>query len=282
MERLVVLSAHPELYTPRRLIEEAQRRGWQAIAWVPDAWWTRNDERVMPNLGWLLARPGTFSLRGILQAHRALCRRGLTPVQSRHQLLDACDQWRTLQRLKNAGLPVPESRLLRSPTALLDPEIRPGPPPWILKARVGSKGSHVMQAEDSREMARVVTFLWGQGNSTIVQPRHEGLVQRLLVVGSEVVAAAAATPPPGDFRSNWHRGGRFQALIPKPRSTEIAIRACAALGLPFGGVDVIGEGSPAILEVNASPGVQGLEELTGKNLAGALLDGVQAAAGSRG
>jgi ribosomal protein S6--L-glutamate ligase len=144
---------------------------------------------------------------------------------------------------------------------------------WIVKGRNGSKGSHVDRGPDAATTRALVRFYWGEGTNPIVQEDLGPLpVHRIFVSGNRVLAAAEATPKAGDFRSNWHRGGQFRGLdaVP-PELAAIALAATQAIGLPFAGVDVIGIDDPRVLEVNASPGIEGLERATGLDLAAAVL-----------
>jgi ribosomal protein S6--L-glutamate ligase len=273
---MFLLTAHPELYTCRRLSGALRALGFRVHLDAPDPWWDESPPSLVtsrePIHGIpLLARPGPFSLIPVLRRHRRLTAAGARAFQTRRALLDACDQWRTLGRLRAAGLPVPRSRIVRSPADL--PGIARDIPGdrRVVKARTGSKGSHVLLALGAEGLEEAVTFLWGEAHSVIVQPWHFGPVYRHLVAGDRVLATARATAAPGDYRTNWHRGGTFDLVpSPEPEHRRIAVRACRLLGLPYAGVDLIGDQDPVILEVNASPGLEGLEGVTGRDLAGEL------------
>jgi ribosomal protein S6--L-glutamate ligase len=266
---LVVLTAHPHLNTPRRLLEAGERAGI-AVAL------RRPGDRDAPERGAriLLARLGTFSLVAVLREHRRLVARGAEPLQSRRALLDACDQWRTLRRAAAADLPIPATALVRRPAELRAALARIGGPPWFVKGRRGSQGTHVLLAATLDEAIRAAHLFWGTGGSCLIQEdlRARGPIERHLVAGRRVLASAIARPAPGEFRSNAHRGGRFQELPSRgAAAVGLALAAVAALGLPCAAVDAIGGESPALLEVNASPGIEALERATGRDLAAELL-----------
>jgi ribosomal protein S6--L-glutamate ligase len=116
---------------------------------------------------------------------------------------------------------------------------------------------------------RVGHLFWGSGTSFLVQEdlRASGRVERHLVVRGRVVASAVATPARGEHRSNFALGGRFESIDPRTsRAAELARRAVAAIGLPLAAVDTIGEREPRLLEVNASPGFEGLSAAVGRDL----------------
>ena len=185
-------------------------------------------------------------------------------LQSRRALLDACDQWRTLNRLRHLGLPVPHSVLVRSPAQVEWRSI--AGPPWYIKARRGSKGSHVLYATSERLARQQIRFLWGTGLSAIVQEdlSGRGPVRRSLIVHGRALISAVATPAAGEHRSNWHLGGRWTLVDDDSPTAALACKAARCLSLPIAAVDTLGEGDPAILEVNASPGLEGLEQASGR------------------
>jgi ribosomal protein S6--L-glutamate ligase len=233
----------------------------------------------------LVARPGPFTLVEILRTHRRLTRAGLRAAQPRRALIDACDQARTLQRLARAGIPIPVGRLVRRPAEVATALATIPGPPWFVKGRRGSQGTQVLLATSFDEAMRLAHLLWGTGSAPLVQEdrRPTGRVERHLVVGGEVVASAIATPAPGEFRTNAHRGGRFDAIDSnRSRAADLARRATAAMDLPFAAIDTIGTLSPVVLDVNASPGLEALEAATGRDLAtpivAALFEGAGAGA----
>jgi ribosomal protein S6--L-glutamate ligase len=267
------VTAHPELYTPRRLEAAGRQTGIRVECRVPAR--GRRDDRLRGGAdATLLARPGTFSLLSVLREHRRLAALGARPLQSRRALLDACDQARTLERAREAGLPTPPTALLRRPAELRPALERIPGPPWFVKGRRGSQGTQVLLARNQEEAARAGLLFWGAGASCLLQQDLRGLgcIERHLVVFGRVLACAIARPAPGEHRSNLHRGGTLEAIEPEGSSAAaLALAARSALDLPFVAVDAIGEREPVLLEVNASPGLFGLERATGRNLALPLL-----------
>ena len=287
---MLLLTAHPELHAPRRLAEAAAKAGRPFEFVAPDPWRSRaagagirGERALRPERGTLLvARPGPFTLVEILRTHRRLTRAGFSAAQSRRALLDACDQARTLARLARAGLPIPASRLVRRPAELADVLAAIPGPPWFIKGRRGSQGTQVLLAASASEALRLAHLLWGTGSAPLVQQdlRATGRVERHLVAGGEVIASAVAIPAAGEFRTNAHRGGRFEAIDPtRSRAAGLARRATAAIGLPFAAIDTIGTLAPIVLDVNASPGLEALEAATGRDLAAPIVAALFAGAG---
>lgn len=285
---LLLLTAHPELHAPRRLAEAAARLGLAFEFVTPDPWRADAGAEGRAARGaratrsaLLVARPGPFTLVDVLRTHRRLTRAGLRAAQSRGALLDACDQERTLRRLARAGLPLPATRLVRRPDEIAAALAAVPGPPWFVKGRRGSQGSQVLLAATRDEAARLVHLLWGTGAAPLVQQdlRATGRVERHLVVGGEVLASAVAIPAAGEFRTNAHRGGRFEPIDPRSsRAAALALRATAAIALPFAAVDTIGSLAPVVLDVNASPGLEALEAATGRDLATPIVAALRPAA----
>ncbi len=274
--RWIVLTSHPTLRTPRRLVDAGRRLGIAVELREPPP-------RAAPDSAagaLLLARPGTFSFVPLLREHRRLVVAGADPLQPRRALLDAGDKLRTLARARSAGLAVPPTVVVRHPSQLRPALSLVAGPPWILKARRGSQGAQVVLAASVDDAVRAAHLFWGTGASFLLQPdlRALGDVERHLVVHDRVVASAIARPAPGEFRSNAHRGGRFCAIAPgSTPAAALALRALQAVGLPLAAVDTIGEREPLLLEVNASPGLEALERATGRDLATPLLETLRAA-----
>src|SRR5262249_22155105 len=159
----------------------------------------------------------------------------------------------------------------------------PGPP-WFVKGRRGSQGSHVRLAADRDAARRWAGLFWGSGASLLVQEdlRASGRVERHPVVEGAGVVSAVALAARGEYRTNAHRGGRFVAIAEAGEwsgPAALAVRATAAIGLPFAAIDVVGGGDPRVLDVNASPGLEALEAATRRDLATPIVAAVAAAAG---
>ncbi len=268
---ILILSSDPELPTPRRLAESARALGATVTLLLPTAALPRHDRLIGAKL---IARPGTFSRTAVLRAWRSLVQSGATPLQSRRALAIAGDQWLTLAAARSVGIKVPPTLLIRRAHELPAALDALGRAPWFLKGRRGSQGTHVIRVADRTEALHVGHLFWASGQSFLVQADRSALgpVERHLVAAGRVLASARAFPAAGEYRSNAHRGGRFE---PQPThattAAQLAVAAVAAVGLPFGAVDAIGGREPELLEVNGSPGLEALELATGRDLASELL-----------
>jgi ribosomal protein S6--L-glutamate ligase len=156
-----------------------------------------------------------------------------------------------------------------------------GAPPHVIKLNEGTQGAGVMLAEKLSASRGMVEALRGLYANFLVQEfiaEAKGADLRCFVVGDRVVAAMRRQAPPGDFRSNLHRGGTAQPVRATAAEHAAAVRAATVLGLGVAGVDLIrSKRGPLVLEVNASPGLEGIEEASGADIAGRIIDYVVAA-----
>ena len=151
-----------------------------------------------------------------------------------------------------------------------------GPPPHVIKLNEGTQGAGVMLTEKPSASRSVIEALRGLYANFLVQEfvaEAKGADLRCFVVGDSVVAAMKRQAPKGDFRSNLHRGGSAKGVRASATEQEVAIRAAQALGLGVAGVDLIrSKRGPLVLEVNASPGLEGIEAASDVDVAGAVID----------
>ena len=150
-----------------------------------------------------------------------------------------------------------------------------GPPPHVVKLNEGTQGNGVMLTEKLSASRGAIETLRGLYANFLVQEfiaEAKGADLRCFVVGDRVVAAMRRQAPKGDFRSNLHRGGTAKAVRATRAEMETAVRAAKILGLGVAGVDLIrSKRGPLVLEVNSSPGLEGIEEATGVDVAGAII-----------
>lgn len=150
-----------------------------------------------------------------------------------------------------------------------------GPPPCIVKLVEGTQGSGVILAEKPSAARSVIEAFRGLYANFLVQEfieEAQGSDLRCFVVGGRVVAAMERSAAAGEFRANLHRGGKASAVELSTAETELAIRACRAVGLNIGGVDLLrSRRGPLVLEVNSTPGLEGIEAATGIDVAGAII-----------
>ncbi len=189
----------------------------------------------------------------------------------------ARDKLRALQILTRNGIPIPKTLMTRDPAGIDKMIQRIGGAPVVLKLLQGTQGVGVMLAESSQAAESVLDTLWSLGQNILIQQfvsESRGRDIRAIVVGTEVVAAMRRRAKRGEFRSNIHRGGRGEAVQRlKPEYRNAAVSATQALGLHIAGVDMLEtrEG-PAVMEVNPTPGLEGIERTTGVDIAGAIAE----------
>ncbi|MFU8806011.1 MAG: ATP-grasp domain-containing protein, partial [Bradymonadaceae bacterium] len=181
------------------------------------------------------------------------------------------DKLRALQHLAAHGVPVPETIALHDASEIDAALKRVGGTPVILKLLKGTQGIGVIKAESVEQTRSTLETLWSLGESVLIQryvAESSGRDVRAFVVGSEVVAAMYRTAQEGEFRSNLHRGGTSEPARLNAREQEVALHAASSLGLELAGVDMLlaNEG-PLVIEVNSSPGLEGIEKTTGRDIA---------------
>jgi len=158
-----------------------------------------------------------------------------------------------------------------------------GEPPHVIKLNEGSQGTGVVLAEKRSASQSVIEAFRGLYANFLVQEfiaEAKGTDLRCFVVGKKVVAAMEREASPGEFRANIHRGATAKAATLSAEERRIAVRAAAALGLGVAGVDMLrSKRGPLILEVNASPGLEGIEAASGVDVAGAIIKLLEGEAG---
>jgi len=185
------------------------------------------------------------------------------------------DKLRALQLLARFGIDIPRTAMCRYREEVPRAVEEVGGLPCIIKLLQGTQGVGVMIASTMGEVEGMLDTLWTLGHEILLQElirESLGRDVRALVVGDRVVAAMRRTARTGEFRSNLHRGGEGQALeLPAPYA-EAAVKAARVIGLEVAGVDMLeSREGPKIMEVNSSPGFEGLEAATGVDIASAYV-----------
>jgi ribosomal protein S6--L-glutamate ligase len=283
--KLAILSRNPRLYSTRRLVEAGRQRGHVVRVLDPLRCYMRIDagrfdlrykgrtlsgfDAVIPRIGASVTRYGTAVLR---QFELMGCH---TPNPS-DAILRARDKLRAHQLLAAHGIDLPATVFGDNPDDTTDLLALLGAPPHVIKLNEGSQGAGVMLTEKLSASRSVVEALRGLYASFVVQEfveEAQGADLRCLVVGERVVAAMRRQAPEGDFRSNLHRGGQAAAATVTAEQAAVAVRAAATLGLAVAGVDLIGSArGPLVLEVNSTPGLEGIEQVSGVDIAGAIVE----------
>lgn len=283
--KLAILSRNSKLYSTRRLVEAARERGHSVRVLDPLRCYMRIEaggfamhykgsqvsgyHAVIPRIGASITRYGT----AVLRQFELMGSYSPNPADA---VLRARDKLRAYQLLAAAGIGMPATVSGDNPDDTDDLLAMLGPPPHVIKLNEGSQGAGVMLTEKPSASRGVVEALRGLHAQFLVQEfvaEAKGADLRCLVVGDRVVAAMRRKAPRGDFRSNLHRGGTASPARPTRAEQRLAVRAASVLGLEVAGVDMVRSSSgPMVLEVNASPGLEGIEGASGVDVAAAVIE----------
>lgn len=290
--RLLVLSRRRILHSTRRLRETALARGHEARVLDPfacsvvvegDGADVLVGGRSVGRWDAGIPRIGTKGAAHALAVVEQLEHAGTGMVNDAEAIRRARDKLGAIQRLAAAGVPVPRTAAVPG-SADLDAALeRVGGPPVVLKLREGTQGVGVILAESRAAVESTLDALWALEREVVLQEfvaESRGRDVRALVVGGGVIAAIRRTARTGEWRSNLHRGGSAEAIELEPAFERAAVGAAEAVGLGVAGVDLLeASDGPRVMEVNASPGFEGLERATGVDIAGAIVDRAEAVAG---
>jgi len=188
----------------------------------------------------------------------------------------ARDKLRSIQRLARFNIDIPRTVMARKPSQIAEAIRYVGGPPVILKILQGTHGVGVMLADKLSSVKATLDTLWNLGQDILIQEfinEANGTDIRALVIDGRVVAAMRRKARIGEFRSNIHRGGAGEAVHLPPEYEEAAVRSAEVIGLKIAGVDMLeSKTGPKVLEVNSSPGFEGLERATKIDIASLLVD----------
>ena len=289
--KLAILSRNGKLYSTRRLVEAARQRGHTVRVLDPLRCYMRiassgfqlhykgrslaGYDAVIPRIGASITRYGTAVLRQFELM-------GTYSPNPSDAILRARDKLRAHQLLAAQGIDLPVTVFGDNPDDTSDLLSMLGPPPHVIKLNEGAQGAGVMLTEKPSASRSVVEALRGLYASFVVQEfigEAEGADLRCFVVGDEVVASMRRQAPEGDFRSNLHRGGTALHAVVTDEERAVAIRAARVLGLGVAGVDLIrAQRGPLVLEVNSTPGLEGIESVCGVDVAGRIVEHLSARA----
>jgi len=287
--KLAILSRNGKLYSTRRLVEAARTRGHSVRVLDPLRCYMRISNEgfeihykgakasgfnaVIPRIGASVTRYGSAVLRQFELMGSYTPNTAAAIARSR-------DKLRCHQDLASHGIGLPTTVFGDSPDDTADLLSMLGPAPHVIKLNEGTQGAGVMLTEKASASRGVIETLRGLYANFLVQEfvaEAKGADLRCFVVGDQVVASMRRQAPKGDFRSNLHRGGSAKAVRATKAEVETAVRAAKVLGLGVAGVDLIrSKRGPLVLEVNSSPGLEGIETSTGIDVAGAIVEHIQA------
>ncbi|MCB1349346.1 MAG: 30S ribosomal protein S6--L-glutamate ligase [Paracoccaceae bacterium] len=282
--KIALLAQNHTLYSHRRLKEAAEARGHQLdmiktlhcymniASRRPEIYYNGEKlpkyDAVIPRIGASVTFYGTAVLRQFEMM-------GVYPLNESVAIGRSRDKLRSMQLLARDGIGLPVTTFAYDPKQTEEVLKLAGGAPLVVKLLEGTQGIGVVLADTDRSAKSVIEAFRGAGVNILVQEfikEAGGTDIRALVVGGKVVAAMKRTGAAGDFRSNLHRGGSAEVARLSPEERSTAIRAAKTMGLNVCGVDMLRSNHGAVvMEVNSSPGLEGVENATGKDIAGAII-----------
>ncbi len=283
--RIVMLARNPDLYSHKRLVEAAKKRDHEIdvvntlrcymniASRRPEVFY--NGEKL-PKYDAVIPRIGasvTFYGLAVLRQFEMM---GVYPLNESVGIGRSRDKLRSMQLLARDGIGLPVTTFAHDPKQTEEVLRLAGDSPLVIKLLEGTQGIGVVLADTDRSAKSVIEAFRGAGVNILVQEfikEAGGSDVRALVIGGKVVASMKRTGAEGDFRSNLHRGGSATAVKISPEERSTAIRAAKSMGLNVCGVDMLRTNhGPVVMEVNSSPGLEGMENATGIDIAGLIID----------
>ena len=283
--KIAILSTNRNLYSTKRLYEAALKRGHDCVVLdhrkcyvgikqgKPSIHYNGQDvsdiDAIVPRIGASLTFYGSaivrqFEVMGVVSANPS---QGIT--RSR-------DKLRCMQILSGAGIGLPVTGFARNTNDVDDLIKMVGGAPLVIKLLEGTQGIGVVLAETKKAASSVIEAFFGLGNNILIQEfikEAKGTDIRVLVVDGKVVGAMKRVAKEGEFRSNLHRGGTAELIKLSKAERETALKASRELGLTVCGVDMLpSDRGPLVLEVNSSPGLEGIEKATEKDIASKIIE----------
>jgi ribosomal protein S6--L-glutamate ligase len=286
--KIAILSRDPKLYSTRRLTAAAREHGHEArvidvlrcymniTSHKPSIHYKGEDlagfDAVIPRIGASVTFYGTAVLRQFEMM-------GVYPLNESVAITRARDKLRSLQLLSRKGIGLPVTGFAHAPDDVEDLIKMVGGAPLVIKLLEGTQGIGVVLAETHKAAESVIEAFMGLRANILAQEyiREAGGADiRCFVIGEKVVAAMKRQAKDGEFRSNLHRGGTPSLVRITPEERSTAVRAARIMGLNVAGVDILRSNhGPVVMEVNSSPGLEGIERATGKDIAGMMIGFVE-------
>lgn len=286
--KIAILSRNASLYSTKRLVEAGIARGHEVrvintlrcymnvASQYPSVHYKgarlEDVDAVIPRIGASVTFYGT----AVLRQFEAM---GVFAVNSSIAISRARDKLRALQLLSRRGIGLPVTGFANSPDEIPDLITMVGGAPLVIKLLEGTQGIGVVLAETTQAAKSVIEAFMGLNANIMVQEyvrESQGADLRCFVVGGKVIAAMRRQAKSGEFRSNLHRGGTATLAKITAEEREAAIRATKIMGLHVAGVDMLRSNhGPLVMEVNASPGLKGIESATGKDVASMIIEFIE-------
>lgn len=282
--KIAILSRNKRLYSTKRLVEACEQHGHEPM--VLDALRTYMNiipskpdmhfkGEVLPFFDAVIPRIGasvTFYGTAVLRQFEMM---GSFPLNESVAVTRSRDKLRSLQLLARKGVGLPNTGFANNPDDIQDLIKMVGGAPLVVKLLEGTQGIGVVLTETKRAAESVIEAFMGLKVNIMVQEyikEASGADIRCLVIGEKVVAAMKRQAAAGEFRSNLHRGGSASLVKITPAERATAIKAAKVMGLNVAGVDILrSERGPLVMEVNSSPGLEGIEKATGRDIASMIV-----------
>ncbi|SNR43267.1 30S ribosomal protein S6--L-glutamate ligase [Puniceibacterium sediminis] len=283
--KIAMMARNPNLYSHKRLKEAAEARGHELhiintlrcymniASRRPEMYYNGEKlegfDAVIPRIGASV----TFYGLAVLRQFEMM---GVYPLNESVAIGRSRDKLRSMQLLARDGIGLPVTTFAHDPKQTDEVLELAGGAPVVIKLLEGTQGIGVVLADTKRSAKSVVEAFRGAGVNILLQEfikEAGGTDIRAIVVGGKVIAAMKRTGAEGDFRSNLHRGGSAQLIKLSPEERSTAIRAAKSMGLNVCGVDMLrANHGPVVMEVNSSPGLEGVETATGLDVAGKIIE----------
>ena len=285
---ILVMSRNPRLYSTRRLVEAGLRRGHEVrvvdylrcyVAIASGDPIVVFEQEVLKDLDAIIPRikPAmTFYGCALIRQFESI---DIFSLNSASSITESRDKLYSLQKLFRGGIDIPTTGFADSPQETEELIEMVGGAPLIVKLLEGTQGKGVVLAETRKASESVIGAFKSLRANFLVQEfikEAQGKDLRLFVVNNRVVSTIERSAAPGEFRANLHRGGSAKKITPTAEEKKIAIKAAKVFDLHVAGVDIIRSSrGPLLLEVNSSPGLEGVEAATGKDIADIMIAGIE-------
>jgi len=283
--KLVMLARNPSLYSHRRVVEVARARGhdidvintlrvhMNITSSKPTLW---HGGRMLAHYDAVIPRIGASITHYGLAVLRQFEMQGVFPLNESVAIGRSRDKLRALQLLAREGIGLPVTAFAHGPRRAEDVIKEIGGTPCVIKLLEGTQGRGVILAETTASARSIIEAFSAANMNILVQEfikEAGGTDIRALVVGGKVVASMMRLGRIGDFRANLHCGGKAEAAAITDEEARTALRSAEVLGLNVAGVDLLRSNrGPVVIEVNSSPGIEGMERASGADVAGAMIE----------
>lgn len=286
--KIAMLARNANLYSHRRMVEAAEERGhsldiintlqcyMNIASRRPEIYYNGEQllgyDAVIPRIGASI----TFYGLAVLRQFEMM---GVYPLNESVAIGRSRDKLRSMQLLARDGIGLPVTAFAHDAKKSSEVVDLAGGAPVVVKLLEGTQGIGVVLADTARSATSVIEAFRGANVNILVQEfikEAGGTDIRCIVVGGKVIAAMKRTGAKGDFRSNLHRGGSAELIKISPEERSTAVRAAKAMGLNVCGVDLLrANHGPVVMEVNSSPGLEGVEKATGLDIAGKIIQHIE-------